>query len=355
MPIFLNTKGRARIAIGICDRCKQKFPIGDLRPDANSPGLKVCKKDWDSLDPYRLPPRQPENIVLEFARPDVDISVEPMPECPIEILATEIDQGITSEEEAALVANDITAEIACQDEHLGFYYGLMASGFDIEVSVLVEGASVLLSWPLDPGFEVDHFEIYSVYDVAAPTSESFSLLTTLAASLSGYTDNTGYTSSFGYIVVAVGTGGQRSSSPAFFGAMPPVAPPVGITGTINADMDQDPLPPFFDAIGLFGDGVNPPTYIVGVLNSNTTGQVIANLYVQKLGGFPDQVVIEIYSVGVMLQTDFTSLDVGGLETVLSANATSFTSDDQGGYFLTQWMIPVTIGVFNAGTYNFVFA
>lgn len=62
-------------AVGICDRCHRRFPLHELIEDGNLPGLRVCREDWDELDPYRLPPRQPDNLVLPFVRPDVDIAV----------------------------------------------------------------------------------------------------------------------------------------------------------------------------------------------------------------------------------------------------------------------------------------
>jgi hypothetical protein len=74
MPKFLDTRGNASLAIAICDRCKFKFPIGELRPDRNSPGLRVCSKCCDERDPYRLPPRQPDNIVVKYPRPDESIA-----------------------------------------------------------------------------------------------------------------------------------------------------------------------------------------------------------------------------------------------------------------------------------------
>lgn len=67
---FLDTRGRKHIAIGICDRCKMKFPIEELWSDRNVPGLKVCRKDLDDRDPWLLPPRQPEDITLRYPRPD---------------------------------------------------------------------------------------------------------------------------------------------------------------------------------------------------------------------------------------------------------------------------------------------
>jgi hypothetical protein len=48
-----------------------------LMSDPNSPGLRVCKEDLDQLDPYRLPPRQPDTITLPFVRPDAPIGTSP--------------------------------------------------------------------------------------------------------------------------------------------------------------------------------------------------------------------------------------------------------------------------------------
>lgn len=73
MPVFLDTRGRTTLAIGICGRCSRKFSLDDLYSDPNYPGLKVCKDDIDQYDPYRLPARQPEQIGLKFARPDTPL------------------------------------------------------------------------------------------------------------------------------------------------------------------------------------------------------------------------------------------------------------------------------------------
>ena len=70
MTMFLDTTGNASLGIAICDRCKRKFPIVELRPDPNSPGLMVCAKDYDQFDPWRLAARTPEDITLPFVRPD---------------------------------------------------------------------------------------------------------------------------------------------------------------------------------------------------------------------------------------------------------------------------------------------
>lgn len=77
MGLFLDTRGLAYAGIGLCDRCSRKFPIGELMPDRNYPGLRVCRDDLDDLDPYRLPARQTERITLPFVRPDVSVATDP--------------------------------------------------------------------------------------------------------------------------------------------------------------------------------------------------------------------------------------------------------------------------------------
>lgn len=74
MPLFLNPRGRSTFGIGLCARCSRKMFLEDLFPDPNSPGLMVCVKDLDVLDPYRLPARQTEAINLPFYRPDVALT-----------------------------------------------------------------------------------------------------------------------------------------------------------------------------------------------------------------------------------------------------------------------------------------
>lgn len=73
MSVYLDTRGQSTLGIGLCARCSRKFPLNELYSDPNSPGLKVCQEDLDVLDPYRLPPRQPDNLVLPFVRPDVPL------------------------------------------------------------------------------------------------------------------------------------------------------------------------------------------------------------------------------------------------------------------------------------------
>jgi hypothetical protein len=74
--VFFDPTGRSTYGIGICDRCRRVFSLEDLHSDPNSPGLKVCRADMDQYDPYRLPPRQTENINLPFVRPDVPLTGE---------------------------------------------------------------------------------------------------------------------------------------------------------------------------------------------------------------------------------------------------------------------------------------
>jgi hypothetical protein len=73
MPIYLDTRGKTTLGIGICARCSRKFSLDDLQSDPNAPGLMVCRADLDEFDPYRLPARQPDQITLRFCRPDVPL------------------------------------------------------------------------------------------------------------------------------------------------------------------------------------------------------------------------------------------------------------------------------------------
>lgn len=77
MPLYLNTKGNPTLGIGICSRCSIKFPLDKLHPDPNFPGLRVCDKDMDQFDPYRLGAPPTDNIVLPFTRPDTPIPTNP--------------------------------------------------------------------------------------------------------------------------------------------------------------------------------------------------------------------------------------------------------------------------------------
>lgn len=70
MSLFIDTTGNSNLGIGICDRCRTKRALVDLKPDGNRTGLVVCEDCSDELDPYYLPPRRAESIHLPFVRPD---------------------------------------------------------------------------------------------------------------------------------------------------------------------------------------------------------------------------------------------------------------------------------------------
>lgn len=64
------------LAIAVCDRCHFKVKYRELRPDGNSPGLRVCSKCWDDKDPWRLPRPPAEAISMKFPRPDTPLDPE---------------------------------------------------------------------------------------------------------------------------------------------------------------------------------------------------------------------------------------------------------------------------------------
>lgn len=75
MGLYLPVQTSGTSAIGICDRCHRKVPYDELRPDGNSPGLRVCSDlgCWDVKDPYRQPTRKTEVINLRYPRPDTEL------------------------------------------------------------------------------------------------------------------------------------------------------------------------------------------------------------------------------------------------------------------------------------------
>lgn len=70
MSLYIDTRGKPNVAVGICDRCRLKYPNVELRPDRDSPGLVVCDGCNDTLDPYKLAPRKTEDITLRYPRPE---------------------------------------------------------------------------------------------------------------------------------------------------------------------------------------------------------------------------------------------------------------------------------------------
>lgn len=99
MPKFLDTRGNTNLGIGICDRCRRKFPINELQPDRNTPGLLVCAADNDEFDPWRLPARPTEDITLPHYRPDAPLGVTPEGEPLPEFRITEDDEFRLTEDE----------------------------------------------------------------------------------------------------------------------------------------------------------------------------------------------------------------------------------------------------------------
>lgn len=97
MPLFLDTRGKSSLGIGICGRCSRKFPLDELMSDPNYPGLRVCKEDLDQFDPWRLPAPPADNLVLDYPRPDTPL----YPFTPIPIYAdqplhiTQVDPTLT--------------------------------------------------------------------------------------------------------------------------------------------------------------------------------------------------------------------------------------------------------------------
>ena len=77
MSVYLDPTGQPTFGIAICARRSITFVLSELYPDPNFPGLMVCEADRDELDPYLLPPRRPDQIVLPFNRPDKNIDTHP--------------------------------------------------------------------------------------------------------------------------------------------------------------------------------------------------------------------------------------------------------------------------------------
>ncbi len=75
MPLYLPVKLRTTATIAVCDRCKEKVYLSDLRADGNSPGLRVCSGCWDVKDPWRLPARKTETVAVRHPRPDEPLTV----------------------------------------------------------------------------------------------------------------------------------------------------------------------------------------------------------------------------------------------------------------------------------------
>lgn len=109
MPIFIDPTGQPTYGIGICGRCSKKYPLAELHPDPNTPGLLVCDYDLDLFDPYRLPARVTEDITLPFVRPDVPLDGQVSESTSVLFLiATEqVSIVITTENNVGLIASGV--------------------------------------------------------------------------------------------------------------------------------------------------------------------------------------------------------------------------------------------------------
>lgn len=70
MSVFLNTEGKSNLAVAICDRCRLRGPNADMVQDGDKPGLWVHAHCADGIDPWKLPPRQSEDVSVPHPRPD---------------------------------------------------------------------------------------------------------------------------------------------------------------------------------------------------------------------------------------------------------------------------------------------
>lgn len=126
MPMFIDTRGRSKIAVAICARCSGKFPYDELSFDPNEPGLFVCKDDLDEFDPWRLPARATENITLAHPRPDVVLTVGPQ-FVPVGELEAVIGGFTTQTGQSIAAANAIAQINPSQPWHANAAYALGAT------------------------------------------------------------------------------------------------------------------------------------------------------------------------------------------------------------------------------------
>lgn len=70
MSKFLNTRGQPVLSPYICDRCKLRGTFSEMMNDPDKQGLWVHKDCADELDPWKLPPRQSEDVTVPNPRPD---------------------------------------------------------------------------------------------------------------------------------------------------------------------------------------------------------------------------------------------------------------------------------------------
>jgi len=94
MPLFLRPRRGQSSAVGLCDRCRFKFYLTDLKPDRDNPGLRVCRKCNDQKDRYKLAPRQTEDITLPFVRPEANLIIDYLLSEDGSLILTETEEGL---------------------------------------------------------------------------------------------------------------------------------------------------------------------------------------------------------------------------------------------------------------------
>lgn len=105
MSKYLNTLGQDNLAIAVCPRCKFKVRYVDLQIDPNDQQYR-CPKCVDLYDPYRLPPRAPDQISLQYPRPDEPLEISNIDEVVLEdgtYWVTDTDEYVIIDDEQILV------------------------------------------------------------------------------------------------------------------------------------------------------------------------------------------------------------------------------------------------------------
>lgn len=70
MGKFLNTRGQPVLSPYICARCSIRGAFNEMVEDGDKPGLWVHRDCSDQLDPWKLPPRQSEDVTVPHPRRD---------------------------------------------------------------------------------------------------------------------------------------------------------------------------------------------------------------------------------------------------------------------------------------------
>jgi hypothetical protein len=60
--------------VGLCDRCRRRYPLSLLNPDGDQPSLRVCASCCDERDPYKNPARAAEDVSLRNPRPEENLT-----------------------------------------------------------------------------------------------------------------------------------------------------------------------------------------------------------------------------------------------------------------------------------------